>query len=186
MAPDITAYLKRWAAGDRNAQEIVVAALYDELHRRAELLFSGEATSHTLQPTALLSEACVNLLGADVHWNDRNHFLAVASKVMRRILVDHARARRAQKRGAGAAHVELDEAAVRIEKYDASLVRLSDALADLEKLDERKASLIEMKYFGGLSTEEMASVTGVSVATVGRELRYARAWLLAQLGANQP
>ena len=143
---------------------------------------AGERAGHSLQATALVNEAYLRLVDAkDVAWHDRAHFLAVSARVMRRILVDHARSRRAQKRGGDAAKVTLDEALVVTSEPDQDFVALDDALEALAAFDERKSRVIELRFFGGLSVEETASVLKVSPATVMGDWRLAKAWLRREM-----
>src|SRR5215216_4337955 len=143
---------------------------------------AGEGVGHSLQATALVNEAFVRLVdGKAVEWHDRAHFLAVSARVMRRILVDHARARRAQKRGGAAAMVTFDEALVVTDEPRQDFVALDSALAALAKFDERKSRVVEMRFFGGLSVEETASALNISPDTVMRDWRLAKAWLQAEM-----
>ena len=173
----ITDLLHRTQRGDRDALEQLSALVYHELRRIAARSMRGERPGHTLQPTALVNEAILRLIGADVPWQDRAHFYAVAARQMRNILVDHARSRSRDKRGAAAAHVSLEEAGEIATPLDGDLVALDDALKDLAKFDRRKHDMVELHYFGGLSIDETAQVTGVSPKTVQRELRLAESWL---------
>ena len=160
----------------------LIPLVYQELHRIAEAYLRSQRPGHTLQPTALLHEAYIKLAGADGQdWNGRTHFFATAAAIMRNILVDHARSRQAEKRGGGAAPVPLDLVVDRAEEKPADLVALDDALRALASHDERKARVLELRYFGGLSVEETAETMGLSVATVGREARIAAAWLRREL-----
>lgn len=177
----ITQLLNRWGAGDKGAEAELTPIVYDELQRMARRLFRGEKSSHTLQPTALVHEAFVKLVNVDVTWQDRAHFYSLAARMMRRLLVDHANARNAAKRGGGAIKVTLNEAVVSAAATDADLLDLEEALQGLANLDPRKAELIELQYFGGLSFKEMQKVTGFSSSTLDRDLRIARAWLKDQL-----
>ncbi|MEZ5895148.1 MAG: sigma-70 family RNA polymerase sigma factor [Parvularculaceae bacterium] len=179
---EITGLLNDWGKGDAGAGEALTPLVYDELHRCAERLFRGERPGHTLQPTALVHEAYARLVYVDVSWRDRAHFYALAARMMKRLLINHANARLAAKRGGDAVHVTLNEEQAAC--IDAPLIELTDALAELEATDARKAELIELKYFGGLTTEEIAAVTGLSVATIGRDLRFARAWLKDKLSGE--
>lgn len=186
----VTRLLLAWCDGDAEARDKLVAHVYEELHRMAQRHLRSERANHTLQTTELIHEAFIRLVDADVHWTGRAHFFAVAARVMRQILVDHARARGRQKRGGGQIVVTLDEAlAVAIEP-DAQLVELDDALKRLEAIDPRKAQAIELHYFGGLTYDEIATVLGISAATVHRDLRMARAWVYHELSpgiaSNQP
>lgn len=178
---DITQLLREWSGGNQGAGEAVMALLYDELRQCAERLFAGENSGHTLQPTALVHEACARLMNANLTLQDQTHFFALAARVMKRQLIDHANARRAQKRGGGAVHVTLSHADQAIIDKDVMLIDLADALEELQALDPRKAELIELQYFGGLSIQEIEQTTGLSTATIGRDLRFARAWLKDRL-----
>ncbi len=174
--------LRAWQAGDPDALDHLIPRVYDELRVLARRSMSGERESHTLQPTALVHEAFARLVGSGVSFNDRAHFLAIASSTMRRILVDHARARRRQKRGGGWKRVPLHEEALRIEGPDVDVLALDQALDRLSQQDERKAKAVELRYFGGLTDPDLATVLGVSEATVQRDLQMARAWLHRELG----
>jgi RNA polymerase sigma factor (TIGR02999 family) len=158
--------------------------VYAELHKIASRHLRNEAAGNTFQTTALIHEAYIRLVGADVEWDGRKHFLAIASRTMRRVLVDHARTRNRAKRGGGqAVAVTLSDTtpveADGIDRFD--VIALDDALKRLEAFDERKARVVELHYFGGLSYDELATVVDISPATVHRELRMARAWLLKEL-----
>ena len=175
---DVTQLLLDWGKGDRAALEQLLPVIYQELHKIARGYLRGERPGHTLQPTALIHEAYLRLLGQDLpEWKNRHHFFGVAALLMRQILVEHARGRHAAKRGGGAQQVSLEDATIFSEGRTADLVALDDALTALAALDERKCRVIELRFFGGLSVEETAEVLGVSVATVGREQRLAQAWL---------
>jgi len=178
---EITVLLRNWSNGDERSRELAMTVIYDELRRCAGRLFSRENSGHTLQPTALVHEACARLMDADISWQDQTHFFALSARVMKRLLIDHANARRAQKRGGDAVHVTLSQADSAANSTDVLLIDLADALEELEALDDRKARLIEMQYFGGLTVAEMEVATGLSSATIGRELRFARAWLKDRL-----
>ncbi|MEM8984929.1 MAG: ECF-type sigma factor [Pseudomonadota bacterium] len=174
---DITQLLNRWIGGDSAAGDALAPLVYDELRRRAGRVFAGECVGHTLQPTALVNEAFAALVRVDITWQDRAHFFALAARMMRRLLVNHANAKLADKRGGGVLKVTLDPAAVTSDDLSAELVRLNDALQALADIDERKAELIELQYFGGLTFAEMEQVTGMSSSSLDRHLRMARAWL---------
>ena len=180
----ITQLLNRWGTGDKDAEATLKPMVYDELQRVAKRLFRSESSSHTLQPTALVHEAFVKLVDVDVTWQDRAHFFSLAARMMRRLLVNHANARNAAKRGGDAIKVTLNEGAVSGSNADADLLDLEEALQQLAELDARKAELIELQYFGGLSFKEMEEVTGLSSSTLDRDLRMARAWLKDQLAKN--
>lgn len=179
---EVTQLLKAWTAGDEQALEKLTPLVYEQLHRVAQRCMARQRPDHTLQTTALVNEVYLRLVDCgQVRWQDRAHFLAVSAQLMRRILVDFARSRGCHKRGAGIAHMSLDEAPSVCNEPDANLVALDDALKRLAALDERESRVVELRFFGGLSTEETAEVLGVSADTVLREWRLARAWLLRQL-----
>jgi RNA polymerase sigma factor (TIGR02999 family) len=179
----VTALLRQWADGDETALAALLPLVHDELQRIARRCMAAERAGHSLQPTALVNEAYVRLVGGKtVAWNDRAHFLAVAARMMRRILVDHARAHQYQKRGGGAVRVTFVEAlAVASSEPDIDLVALEDALDALSQFDERKARVVELRFFGGLSVKETALVLQVSPDTVMRDWRLATAWLQAEM-----
>ena len=179
--PEITVLLKDWGKGDKKAGDQLTPLIYDELQRHAARLFRGENPAHTLQPTALVHEAYAKLVNVEVSWQDRSHFYAMAARMMKRLLINHAKARKAAKRGGGAIHITFEEGKIAGDGNDALLLDLTEALSDLEKIDARKAELVELQYFGGLTLEEMEIVTGLSSATIGRDLRFARAWLKDRL-----
>lgn len=182
---EVSRLLVAWRNGDRDALERLLPLVYDELHGLAARYLRGERPDHTLQTTALLHEAYLRLCGADVAWEGRVHFLAVAAQTMRRILVDHARARSRTKRGGGDGPITLDEALAAGPERPDELLALDEALLRLSALDERKARTVELHYFGGLTYDETAAVLGISPATVDRELRMARAWLYRELRPQQ-
>ncbi len=155
--------------------------VYDELHAIAEARMRDEASGHTLQSTALVHEAYVRLSGADVSWTDRKHFFAAAARAMRRVLTDHARARRAEKRGGALARVTLANVEAGDSGDRLDLVALDEAIDELAAQDSRKASAVELHYYAGLSYDEIAAALDVSPATVHRDLRMARAWLFSRL-----
>jgi RNA polymerase sigma factor (TIGR02999 family) len=184
--PNVTSLLLEWGHGDENALQRLIPLVHDELHRIARRHMANERAGHSLQATALVNEAYLRLIDAKgVAWNDRAHFLAVAARMMRRILVDHARARRSQKRGGNAAKVTFDEALVVASEPAGDFVALDDALQALAKFDERKSRVIEMRFFGGLSVEETAAVLKVSPATVMGDWRLAKAWLKREMRADR-
>ncbi len=179
---EITQLLAAWRDGDRDALDRLVPRVYGELRRVADRYLRRERSDHTLQPTALVHEAYLRLTGAErPAWRDRLHFYAVAAQVMRRILVDHARAHRAEKRGGGVRLLPLDEGAAAVGERAVELVALDDALVTLAKIDPRKARIIELHYFAGLTVAETAEVLDRSISTVVLEARLARAWLVAAL-----
>ena len=181
----VTDLLRAWAAGDQAALDELLPLVYDELRRQARRFMRAQPPGHTLQTTALVHEAYLRLVGqSHVDWQSRAHFLGVASKAMRSILVDHARARGAAKRGGSARAVTLDEGggvADAGSQRGVDVLALDEALARLAELDSRKSQLVELRYFGGLGIEEAAAVLGVSPATVKREWTTARAWLRREL-----
>jgi RNA polymerase sigma factor (TIGR02999 family) len=176
---EVTQLLRQWSAGDREALAKIVPLVYDELRRRAGAVLRSERAGHTLQPTALVHEAYLKLVGGDaVDWKDRAHFFGVAARAMRQVLVDHARARAARKRGSGQVLVGLEaaaDAATPPRNFD--LLDLDRALQKLAQLDERQSRVVELRLFGGLTIEESAEVLNVSHMTVSREWKHAEAWL---------
>lgn len=180
----VTRLLARWRDGDQSAYEELIPLVYDEMRRLARGRLGRERSDHTLQPTALVHEAYVKLLGRDhPRWRDRAHFFAVASLVMRRVLIDHARGRHRQRRGGGAVRVELDAARLGVDVPSVDMIALGQALGRLELDDPRKAQVVQLRFFGGLTLEEVADVLEVSPVTVVRDWRLARAWLLRELGS---
>jgi RNA polymerase sigma factor (TIGR02999 family) len=179
---DATVLLQAWRHGDRAAFDQLVPLVHNELRRLARRQMRGERPDHTLQATALVNEAYVRLIDLNqIEWNDRAHFVAMAARVMRRILVDWARARRYQKRGGGAPKVSLDDAVAVSNDPGRDLVALDDALKTLAALDPRKGEVVEMRFFGGLTVEETATALQISVATVMRDWQLAKVWLLREL-----
>ncbi len=174
--------LLAWGRGDASALDELVPLVHQELHRIARRCMAGERGGHTLQATALINEAYVRLVDANrVAWQDRGHFLAVAARAMRRILVDWARARGYQKRGGDAVRVTFDAALAVAEEPGHDFVALDDALEALAAFDERKSRVVEMRFFGGLSVEETARVLAVSPDTVMRDWRLAKVWLRREM-----
>ena len=179
---EVTQLLVAWSAGDRSALDRLVPLVQAELQRLARRHLSRESPGHTLQPTALINEAYLRMVEwQSVALQDRAHFFAVAAKMMRRILVTHAVTRGRQKRGGGLLMVSLDEAHHLPGEPAAEVVALNEALNKLEKMDERKSHLVELRFFGGLSEEEAAGILNSSLRTVQREWRLARAWLYREL-----
>jgi RNA polymerase sigma-70 factor, ECF subfamily len=179
---EITRLLVAWGDGDESALAGLTPLVYEELHRLAHHYMSDERAGHTLQTTALVNEAYVRLIDwKNVRWQNRAHFFAVSAQLMRRILVDFARARGYQKRGGGARAVELDEAALMASDKDTDLVALDEALNSLAEMDARQSRVVELRFFGGLSVEEAAEVLKVSPATVRRDWSLARAWLRREM-----
>lgn|SRR2546429_8405849 len=182
---EITRLLVAWGDGDESALAELAPLVYEELHRLAHHYMSGERGGHTLQTTALVNEAYVRLIDwKNVRWQNRAHFFGVSAQLMRRILVDFARARGYHKRGGGQYPVTLDEAAVVADDKGTDMVALDEALNSLAKLDARQSRVVELRFFGGLSIEEAAEVLKISPATVRRDWSLARAWLHREL-SNQ-
>jgi RNA polymerase sigma-70 factor (ECF subfamily) len=182
---EVTELLAAWSAGDRAALERLVPAVERELHLLASRYLRRERHGHTLQTTALVNEAYLRLVDQrQVRWQSRAHFFGIAAKMMRRILIDHARRIAYAKRGGAATRLPLDEACVVSSERASELVALDDALVALARLDERKCRVVELRYFGGLSVEETAEALGVSADTVGRDWRAARAFLRRELEAG--
>lgn len=180
--PEITTLLEEWHRGDRAAFENLSALVYEELRTIAAQQMRRERPGHTLQPTALVNEAFLRLAGAqEVPWQSRSHFYAVCAQVMRRVLVDHARAAARDKRGGGAAHVPLEEAATIVAGKSRSILELDDALQTLQQLDPQKARIVELRYYTGLGIEETAALLNISAMTVRREWTRAKAWLYREL-----
>ncbi len=183
IAPqEVTQLLIAWGRGDEAAREQLMSLVYHELHRMAHRYLNQEVPGHTLQTTALIHEAYLRLAGqSEPHWENRAHFFGVAAQVMRHILVDYARARRFAKRGGGLQVMPLEEAAAVSAERAAEVVALDEALEALATFDKRRSQVVELRYFGGLSLEETAAVLKVSVDTVKRDWRLAKAWLLKEL-----
>lgn len=185
MKSDVTQILLRWSKGDQEALDQLLPVLYEELKRLARGRLRGERPDHTLNATALVHEAYLKLIDINrVQWNDRVHFLAMASRQMRRILIDYAHRRNAQKRGGDQQRVDFEEELLISGDYADSLLEIDDALQRLEMEHPRQAQAVELHYFGGLTLEEVGAVLGVSAATVMRDLRFAQAWLARSWGAD--
>ena len=182
---EITEQLIAWSKGDEAALEKLIAAVYQELRRMADHYLRGEDSGHSLQPTALVHEAYLRLIDqTKVEWQNRAHFFGVAAQMMRRILIDHAKAKHRVKRGGTAVKVMLDENANFTQERAAELLALDDALQTLASMDERKSRIVELRYFGGLTVEETAQVLGISDKTVMRDWSLAKAWLYRELTNN--
>jgi RNA polymerase sigma factor (TIGR02999 family) len=180
--PEVTRLLHAWGQGDPAALEKVTQLVYEELRRLAHRYMSGQRADHTLQTTALVNEAYLRLAAQEQpSFANRSHFLAVAARAMRQILVDHTRATLREKRGAGAKALELDEAALVSPEPTREILDLNEALERLSALDARKAQVVEMRYFGGLKQEEIAEALDISEVTVRRDWTFSRAWLYAEL-----
>jgi RNA polymerase sigma-70 factor (ECF subfamily) len=183
---DVTELLLEWQQGDKCALDKLTPLVYDELRRIAHRYVQRERDGHTLQTTALVNEAYVRLVGGQrIEWQNRAHFFAVTAQVMRHILIDHARRRQYAKHGGEAQRVSFDDASVMSPERAAELVALDEALDELARLDARKGCVVELRYFGGLSLEETADVLEISVMTVRRDWRAAKAWLYRALGGDK-
>jgi RNA polymerase sigma factor (TIGR02999 family) len=181
-----TGWLLEWRKGSREAGDRLFAAAYQELRRLAAWHFQKEQPGHTLQPTALVNELYLKLFsGEPVEWQNRAHFFAVAAQQLRRLLIDHARARAAEKRGAGDVRLSLNEASGLAGPREEDLIELDQALRRLEELDLRCARVVELRFFAGLTEREAAEVLGISVATLKRDWDFARAWLITQVYSHQ-
>lgn len=179
---NVTELLVAWGAGDKDALDQLIALVHDELHRIAERHMRRERSGHTLQTTALLNEAYEKLVGQkNVQWKNRAHFFAIAAQIMRRILIDHAKTRLRVKRGGGNLKISLDEVALVSEPRAEELIALDIALNELATLDPQKSRIVEMKFFGGLNMEEIAELEQVSLTTIEREWRKAKAWLYSAI-----
>jgi len=181
----VTQLLALWSRGDAVARDALIPLVYDELHRLAKHFLSRQRPGHTLQSTALVHEAYLRLVGpSPVHFADRAHFFAVAARVMRHILVDHARMRGAARRGGDSLTMVLDEAVAMSPEREVNVVALDDALNQLATLDARQATIVEMRFFGGLSIEETATALDLSPATVKRDWVVAKTWIRQCLETN--
>ena len=183
--PHVTELLLAWGRGDRSALDDLVPIVHQELRRLARLQMRGERDNHTLQTTALVNEAFIRLVDLRrIRWQDRAHFLALSARLMRRILVDHARSRNYRKRGGGAVNVALDDSLELSRERGADLVALDDALETLARMDPRKGQVVELRFFGGLSVDETAEALSISPETVLRDWRLAKVWLLREVSSR--
>ena len=180
---EVTQLLVAWSDGDRSALDRLLPLVESELHRLARRYMSHERQDHTLQTTALVNEAYLKLIDQKVDWQNRAHFFGIAAQIMRRILIDHARKHLGPRHGGGNT-ISLEEVAVVSNDRASELVALDEALTTLAKIDERKSRVVELRYFGGLSVEETATVLGVSVDTITRDWRRAKAFLRRELSRN--
>jgi RNA polymerase sigma-70 factor, ECF subfamily len=178
---EVTQLLKAMASGDQSAGERLLPLVYAELHRLARSYMRMERQDHTLQPTALINEAYMRLVKGNLDWQNREHFIGVAANTMRRVLVDHARAHKAKMRGGELRRVELDEALVISEECTEEMLELDDALNDLTEVNPRQARVVELRYFGGLSVEQIADVLAIAPRSVKRDWALARIWLFNKL-----
>lgn len=184
---DLTDLLRAWGCGSRNALAELMDRVYRELRAMAAVQLRGEREDHTLQPTALVHEAFLRLVGQDrADWRSRAQFFDLAARMMRRVLVDHARARRRLKRGGAAVRVELTPTSGKVASKLEDVLALDEAIERLEELDPRQARIVELHFFAGLSVAETAEVVGCSEATVSRDWRLARMWLARELGGGRP
>ena len=178
----ISVILKDWSGGNRASADVLLSLVYDELRKIAAQYLRKERSDHTLQPTALVHEAYLKLVDiSDISWQNRAHFFAVSSNVMRHILVDHARARLSDKRGGAAQRIALEDAISFSNEPDVDLIALDEALKQLAEFDEQQSRLVELRFFGGLTIEETAEVLNISPATVKREWTMAKAWLFRRM-----
>ena len=179
---EITRILQDWNDGNESAKERLLPFVYDELKRQARYLMSAERNNHTLQPTALVHEAFLRISQqTGIDWQNRSHFYGIASRLMRQILVDHARLHATAKRGSRSIHFSLDDVQIPVEERADSLVARDDALERLEKIDEQQAKIVEMRFFGGMNNGEIAENLDISERTVRREWQTARLWLFRVL-----
>lgn len=183
---EVTSLLAAWGGGDQKALNELMPLVYNELHRIARRSWNWQNQGNTLQPTALINEAFIKLAGAEnASFQNRCHFIAVACTAMRQILVNHALSRRSTKRGGGAVTVSLDDVQLAVHQEAAEVVALHEALERLQAVDPRKSKVVEMRYFGGFSIEEIAEALGVSVVTVNRDWRLARTWLIREMSGER-
>lgn len=180
----VTLLLQQWSNGNKQALDELMPVVYEQLRKLASNCLRGERPDHTLRATALVNEAYLRLVGADISWQNRVHFFAVSARMLRRILVDHAKSRNRNKRGGEFEKVSLDEALVVGPEADKGIVELDEALERLAAQDQRKSELIELLFFGGLTYDEAAEALKISPATVHRELSLAKAWLYRELGPH--
>jgi len=183
---NFTQLLTDWRSGNPKALTRLTPLVYDELRRLARSYMRGERGSHTLQATAVVHEAFMRLIQANVAMQDRGHFFALASRLMRRVLVDHAKSRSRIKRNSGVRDMIAEDTGAVLPPVDFDLVALDDALEGLQKMEPRLAQVIELHYFGGLTYDQIAAAVGISAATVHRDIRLARAWLLNEIGGSEP
>lgn len=179
---EITRILQDWNDGDENAVERLLPFVYNELRHQANYLMASERLNHTLQPTALVHEAFIKISNQpNVEWKNRKHFFRIVSRLMRQILVDHARRKNSHKRGSNPVHIPLDDVQIPAEDRIASILTVDRILKELAEVDERQASIVEMRFFGGLDNTEIAEALDISKRTVVREWRLAKIWLLREL-----
>jgi RNA polymerase sigma factor (TIGR02999 family) len=183
---NFTQLLTEWRSGHPQALDRLTPLVYDELRRLARNYMRAERGSHTLQATAVVHEAFLRLIQANVVLQDRGHFFALASRLMRRVLVDHAKSRSRMKRNSGVRDLVAEDTGETMPPVDFDVIALDDALEGLQQLEPRLAQVIELHYFGGLTYDQIAAAVGASAATVHRDIRLARAWLLNEIGGTRP
>ena len=179
--PLVTQLLQQWGSGNKAALDELMPVVYEQLRRLASRCLRAERPDHTLRATALVHEAYMRMLGANVEWQDRAHFYAVAARMLRRILVEYARKNNREKHGGGVKKVELDEAVFVSPEAATIVVELDEAVDRLAKHDQRKSEIVQLLYFGGMTYDETADALGISAATVHREMKLAKAWLFREL-----
>ncbi len=183
---EISQLLEDWNNGDEDAVERLFPYVYNELRSQAQFLMAGERYDHTLQPTALVHEAFIKVAKQSrVEWKNRTHFYRIVSRLMRQILVDHARRRNCPRRGNGPIRISIDDVQIPVEERIHSILAIDDLLEKLATEDERQSQIIEMRFFGGLSSEEIGEVLGVTKRTVGREWKLAKIWLLREVNGER-
>lgn len=179
---EITQILQNWNNGEMDAKERLMPFVYDELKRQARILMSRERSNHTLQPTALVHEAFMKLEEASgIDWQNRSHFFGIASRLMRQILVDHARLHAAEKRGSNPIHFSIEDVQIPVEQRADSILMMNEILDRLAEFDEQQAKIVEMRFFGGMNNAEIAEALEISERTVGREWQSAKLWLFREL-----
>jgi len=184
-AADVTALLQAWGEGDTAARDQLLPVVYAELHRRAGAFLRRERLGHTLQPTALVHEAFMRLSEqSGIEWRDRRHFYGFASRVMRQVLVDHARKLATTKRGKNPIHFSIDDVQIPVEQRAEAILVLNDVLGRLERMDEQQAQVVEMRFFGGMNNAEIAESLDISERTVSRDWEAARLWLYRELNSE--
>lgn len=180
-AGEVTVLLKAMAHGDACARNTLLPLVYSELHRLAASYMRRERSDHTLQPTALINEAYLRLTGDDIDWQNREHFIGLAANVMRRVLVDHARAHNARKRGGDLRRVEMEDGIAFCSERADEVVEVDEALEELRKIKPREAQIVELRYFAGLSDEQIAALLGISTRTVQRLWMSGKSWLFQRM-----
>ena len=182
---EITQILQDWNDGNADAKERLLPFVYEELKRQAKFLMLRERANHTLQPTALVHEAFMKLAEqSGIDWQNRSHFYGIASRLMRQILVDHARTHAAEKRGGGAIHFSVDDVQIPVEERANSILAINEVLEQLAEFDERQAKIVEMRFFGGMNNAEIAEALDISERTVGREWQSAKLWLFREMNGK--